>query len=235
MPEPKPTDGSELPSAADHDPTTEPADENEDTSGTEDADEVELQSGIPEEYAELLGERTLLWYESRAEYDDFERAVFLELRPKGIVESILIRDFVEYEWEVRRLRRVKAAAVYRELAIFASDELAETKGGLLNRVHSQTQMRHYVRGSAMGVSDAKKLLKERAEGLLLRPVDLHCAAHIQALPVLDAINRELARAELRRDQLLRQLEDRRMTLATMARCLVVRGEAETIEANVEAA
>lgn len=204
----------------------EPRDEGSDEEPTE------VEGGVPEEYATLLGERSLLWYECRDEYEDFENCTFVELRPKGVVECILVRDFVNYEWETRRFRRLMAAATYRELAIVASDTLSKAQGNLLERVHDQQLVVSYVRGSAMGISEAKNSLKERAGARLIRPVDLHCAAHVQALNVIEALCRQLAHAERRRDQVLKQLEDRRMTLATMARSIVLRGQAETIDADV---
>lgn len=209
--------------------TDEPRDE------SPEGEPKEVQGGVPDEYADLLGEPSLLWYESRDEYEDFESCTFVELRPKGVVECILVRDFVNYEWDVRRLRRLITAATYRELAIVGSDTLSKAQGNMLERAHDQELVVSYVRGSAMGIREARDGLKERASAKLIRQVDLHCAAHVQALNVIEALSRQLAHAERRRDQVLKQFEDRRMTLATMARCLVSRGEAETVDIEVGAA
>lgn len=198
-------------------------------------DESNVEGGVPPQYVDLLGEPSILWYESHDEYIELEAAAFVEIGPKGVVECILVRDFVNHEWEVRRLRRLKSAAIYRELAIVASDTLATPEGDWFKRAGDESLVANYARGSAMGINEAKKGLQQRARAKLLSPVDLHFAAYEQAQNVLAAINRELANAERRRDQVLKQLEDRRMTLAVMARSLIARGEAETIDVGVGAA
>lgn len=193
------------------------------------------REAIPEEYCHLLGERPLLWYEDEAEFDEFENAVFAELAPKGMVECIYVRDWVECEWELRRTKRLARAAIYSSLATFASDELAEAKGGLAQRMAHQDVMRNCARGSAMGISAAMNTLNGRAKELHLRPVDLHLAAHRDALQLTEAISREAVRLERRRDQVLVLLEERRASLAVMARCLIKRSDAEVLDLEARTA
>ena len=201
----------------------------------EEEDGASTRSGAPERYADFLGERPTLWYESDDEFDEFESAAFLEMRPKGLVNCIIARDFVDCEWELRQMRRLQRAAMYSSLPLVASDALAEQTGPILSVVRDRSQVEGCARGSAMGVPDAVKLLAERASKKHLRPVDLHLAAYRDALPVTQAISREIVRLERRRDQLLRQLDDRNAMLAASARSLIARDEAETVEATTVAA
>lgn len=200
-----------------------------------DDDCATIRRGVPERFANFLGERPTLWYEDADEFDDFEDAVFLEIRPKGVVNCILVRDFVECEWELRRMRRLQRAAMYSSLPIAASDALADQTGHIFDVMRDRAQVETSSRGSAMGVADAKTLLAERAAKKFLRPVDLHLAAYRDANEIMQVISREIARLERRRDQLLRQLDDRNAMLAATARSLIARDEAETVETRTEAA
>ena len=226
--------GSEAGGGHGSDASSEPVREAGDDDG-EDEEGASTRSGVPERYADFLGERPTLWYESADEFDEFESAAFLEMRPKGLVNCIIVRDFVDCEWELRQMRRLQRAAMYSSLPLVASDALADQTGPIFGVVRDRSQVENCARGSAMGVPDAMKLLAERAGKKHLRPVDLHLAAYRDALPITQAISREIIRLERRRDQLLRQLDDRNAMLAASARSLIARDEAETLEATTVAA
>jgi hypothetical protein len=188
---------------------------------------------IPEEYADFLDDRPLMWYDSEVAYDGLLGAVFAELEPKGIIECLLVKDFVDYVWELRGLKRLKTAAIHNQLPDIVEDVLTNPGRGLLEMLaHKQYHM-DLARSSGNGNEYSKVALAKLARKQHLKPVDLHLPAYRASLPLLEAISRAVERLERRKDQILKQLYDRRATLAAMARSLLARDEAETIDVGVE--
>lgn len=188
---------------------------------------------IPEEYADFLDERPLIWYDSKVAYEGLLGAVFAELEPKGIIECLLVKDFVDYVWELRGLRRLKAAAIHNQLPDIVEDILSNPGRGLLEMLAHKRYHKDLARSSGNGNENSKVALAKLAGKQHLKPVDLHLPAYRASLPLLEAISREVERTERRKDQILKQLYDRRAALAAMARSLLARDEAETIDLVVE--
>ena len=62
----------------------------------------------------------LLEGEDADAYEELHARVFADVQPAGVIEEFWIRDIVDLQWEISRLRRLKvnfmAATVYRGLA-----------------------------------------------------------------------------------------------------------------------
>jgi hypothetical protein len=63
-----------------------------------------------------LPDMPLLITESRNEFDEIGDALSREIKPSGIIEEMYTADVAYLLWEIRRLRRCKAAIINSELA-----------------------------------------------------------------------------------------------------------------------
>lgn len=185
---------------------------------------------IPSHLAHLIEERPLLWYEDANAYDVLLSSVFAELDPKGAIEAILVKDIVDYIWEARRMRRLKAAAMHAELPDTASKVMAKIYRGVHDVEYEQasSHLKHLMRGSTAGAEGFEEAALEAMEECMVTPDVLLYEAYKSGLRTVSAINDELERLERRRDQILRSLREHRAALAAMARSLVEREGAETV-------
>lgn len=185
---------------------------------------------IPENLAYLIEERSTLWHESGGDYDSLRAAIFAELKPEGVIECILIKNLVDYVWEARRYRRLKAAAIHAEMPAVAGQLLVKEDTGLFGNSYPDRQLvmrlaRAVVAG--VGASDNDSL-DIRAGSEHVTSDVLHYEAYKRDAEMHLHLNRECERMERRRDQLLKQIEDRRAALGAMARSLIKREAAEAI-------
>ena len=57
----------------------------------------------------VLASLPLLDGELIADYENFQIACYSDLKPKGMIENIWVDDFIQYEWEIIRLRRMRVS------------------------------------------------------------------------------------------------------------------------------
>lgn len=183
---------------------------------------------LPERLSYLLEEKPLLWYESEDEYDSLLGELFAELDPKGVIEALLVKDIVDYFWEVRRMRSLKVAALHVEMPSAAAGLLQRSYNPMMRNFEAQ-QIKPMVYGAVSG-------LKLQADALLTQMREAHVTPQMMqyealktGLNVMSAIETSIVRLERRRDQLLKSLADRRQTFRAMAKGLIERDEAELIE------
>ena len=193
-----------------------------------------LEAVVPEEYADLLEDRPLLWYENADLYERLLGATFAEFQPRGVVECLQVKDFVDYVWESRRLKRLKVAAVHYGLPDVVDHMLPFPGVGILSMLSERKHHGDVERAAGGGNPQAKAELAKFAREQHLNPVDLHFRAHQGGLAVLEAISREAERLERRKDAILKQLDCRRVAMAAMARGLLARDEAGTFATVIEA-
>ena len=183
---------------------------------------------VPEQFSHLLAERPLLWNESEDEYDALFGEIFAELDPKGIIEAILAKDIVDHMWDARRLRRIKIAALRVELPR-AFTELVKPQPSELMQNYLAQQTQPLVFAALAGKTIQAQALKKEMEAAHVTPEMAQYAAFKNASGVLTAIDAAITRHERRRDQLLKQIQERRQTFKAMARGLLERDAAEDIE------
>lgn len=185
---------------------------------------------IPPELEHLVSDRPLTYGEIPADYDKALVSIFADLDPQGTMEAILAKDVADWVWEMRRLKRLRAAAI--------AGEWAEAAWRLLGPVYSsegyatpphklKEELARVVRGALL------RIKKDAAEAHSLclranvRPDLLEYEAHKAALPVITAIQADLEKLERRREKLLRFYTERRAAKAAMARDLLEREAAAT--------
>ena len=190
---------------------------------------------VPPGLTFLVEERHTLWTESAEEYDALQAAVFAELEPKGIWESILVKDLVDYIWEVRRMRRLKVTATHAQVPAVAvsllfnySAPVTANSFGEEERISRLARCHVHERESTPGSAEERESFAALTAKKHVTPDVLHYEAYRTGYESIEGINRELTRLEGRRDQIMAQFEDRRTKLAAMAKGLLKR-EAEDIE------
>lgn len=187
---------------------------------------------IPERLLYLFSERPLLWCEDAGEYDALLAEIFAEMDPKGVIETLLVKDLVDYLWEIRRLRALKVAAFHAELPSAAGRMLERSYNNPMMRNFHAEQVKGLVFAAAAGLPvQAQSLERQMSEAHVTAAMMQYEALKV-GLNVMTAIETSLVRLERRRDQILKQISERRQAFKAMARDLIDRDEAQLIEANV---
>ena len=186
---------------------------------------------LPKGLTYLLTDRPLLWCEDQDEYDALLGEIFADLDPRGTLETILAKDFVDYIWEARRMRALKVAALHVELPRAVS-ELLKPQNSEGTQNYMAQQFQPVVFGALAGKPVASASLKKEMETANVTPEMAQYAAFRRASGVITAIEASVTRLERRRDQLLKQIEDRRQAFKAMAKGLLARETAEAVDAEV---
>lgn len=185
---------------------------------------------LPERLSFLLDERPLLWFEDAQAYDALLSELAAEYDPKGTVEFMLVKDIADAQWECGRLRRMRRAAIeveFPDAAHRLMRESYEEQTGL-GYSDARRSLEVIARLSIRGDGEASKELNDATEAAGVTYQMVHYEAHKRGLKTITAIEEALSRAERRRDQVMRQIEERRRTNAAMTRSLVRPDAAEDV-------
>ena len=154
------------------------------------------------ELDELLGPPPLLPHESLVDYEGLKARLRAKIVPQGVLEEIWLRDILDLQWEVLRMRRLKA----RLLANSSPSGLES----LLHRRVKYSDIEKFVgawgQGNKEDMKEIERLLNSR--GLGLDDVDAHSL--LKRLEPLESIDRMISQAEARRNNALREIERRLM-------------------------
>ena len=171
----------------------------------------ERQDGSVEitELDELLGPPPLLPNESLVDYEGLKARLRAKIVPQDVLEEIWVRDILDLQWEVLRMRRLKA----RLLANSSPSGLES----LLHRRINYSDVGKFVdawgRGKKEDIREIEQLLETR--GLSLDDVDAH--SFLKRLEPLESIDRMISHAEARRNNALREIERAREAAARKLR------------------
>ena len=164
------------------------------------------------------GPPPLLFGESREDYQQLFHGVWMDGKPIGVLEEILVCDVVDLSWEITRHRRQTAALMnataHQGLAIFL---------GTFPSEHSENLVEDWTARDPEAIKEVDELLKK---------ADLTMDA-IRALSLaknpdqFEYMDRKAATLDIRRAALVREFGRRRATLQLIARHLLP--ELEQIE------
>jgi hypothetical protein len=170
----------------------------------------------------LLGPPPLIPGEKLVDYQELAQRIAATVKPKDMLEEILVRDFVDLTWEIRRMRRLKAGfltsvqshGVQRVLTeILSYDEgrsaLADAWAARDPQAIKQVDDLLSAKGLSMDLAVARAL-----------------ASNIGPFERIDAM---ISNLEARRNAALRELERRRASLALALR----RATDDVIDAEFE--
>jgi len=182
----------------------------------------------PASIAYLIEERPLIWCEGPHEYDQLRLAFFAELKPDGALNSIFVKNVVDYVWELRRMKKMKHTAINCAMPD-AATKLLKSRSGLFGDP-DEGNIRKQSEAAAHGleVEDATggPDLEERMLSKRVTAEMIHYKALNSCSDEFHWISRECERLEGRFHRLLKDYEARNATLAAMAKSLVEREKAE---------
>jgi hypothetical protein len=122
---------------------------------------------MPTALRKLFSKPPLMAGEDKADYDELLQLVYAEVEPSAVQEWLLVRDIVDAEWELLRLRGLKPAMLHAALPRAFREELSGVDD-FLNSTLTPTIRRLVIRIAA-GDPDAKqelaKLLEQHAMSL----------------------------------------------------------------------
>jgi hypothetical protein len=178
---------------------------------------------------EIFGPPPLIAGESSSQYDELVARVVAAVRPKDVIEEMIVRDVTYHDLEIARLRRIKSG-------FFASGLQASLVAKLLS-VPKMTELKargltqRFVAGDMSAAKEVDNVLG--SAGL---SIDAATANTMTArLHEFEAIEGLLASAEARRHAALRELDRRRSASAeALRRGQVVEAEFEDVEGDGDA-
>ncbi len=159
----------------------------------------------------FFGPPPLLEGEDSAAYDGLLARVSGAVEPTDIIEEIWIRDIVDLEWEVQRLRRLKAQLI----------TVTAHKG--LKQILLDLKLTDYNTASALSVawaqcdSDSIKEVEELLASAELTMDTVMAQTLALKLDQVDRIDRMLMSAEARRNSVLREIDRHRASVAQALR------------------
>ena len=152
--------------------------------------------------------------EAMADYQAFHDSCRRAAGPKDAIEEVWLQDFIDYTWEARRLRRMKAS-------IIKAERKDAVKSLVQDCLDDTASAYHEARSLTQAWSRSEKESTARVEALLEEHG--HDAGTVIAkaiyrnLDILERLDKLIASYEYRRDAALRELEKRRDLLARRAR------------------
>ena len=158
---------------------------------------------------ELLGPPPLLPNESAADYEGLKARLRAKIVPRDVVEEIWLRDILDLQWEVLRMRRLKS----RILSSGSPSGLESLLHRRANYRDVEALVQGWGQGSKESIKQVERLLKQL--GLSLDDVDAHSL--LKSLDPLERIDRMIAQAEARRNNALREIEKSREVTARRMR------------------
>ena len=157
------------------------------------------------ELDELLGPPPLLPNESLVDYEGLKARLRAKVAPRDVIEEIWLRDILDLQWEVLRMRRLKAR-------LLGNSSPAGLESLLVRRVphHAREKLvEAWGRGDKEAIKEVLQILKQM--GLNMDDVDAHSL--LKRLDPLERIDRMISQAEARRNSALREIEKAREATA----------------------
>jgi hypothetical protein len=161
-------------------------------------------SRMPPAVRKLLGKPPLMIGEDPADYDELLHLVLADVRPSQLQEWLLVKDIVDAEWELLRLRGLKPAMLHAALPCAFQEQLTNVDD-VINPTLMPTIRRHVIgilAGNPAAKQELAKLLEQQSLNL-----DLLTAAAFQRniVPQLQA-DRMAGAAYARRNAAYAELE-----------------------------
>jgi hypothetical protein len=182
-----------------------------------------------------FGPPPLIEGEDRAAYDEFLARVSAAVKPVDILEEIWVRDIVDLEWEVLRLRRLKAAlmtasaytALWTVLNRLLDEETGDTDEETddtdeeTGDIDTSQLAREWVRRNPDAIKEVDRILA--SADLTMDAVGAEMLS--DNIDNVERIERMIAMAEARRNAVLREIDCHRATLGQELRRTVRQVEA----------
>ena len=178
---------------------------------------------VPDDIAEVLGQRPLLSGECPNRYDALFARFIVEFEPDGIIEWILLRDVHDLTWEIQRVRMLiaglvdasRSEALSSDLDLICEDD-PELKDQLMSAASRAWTL------EAVGRQD----LVAKSRGILndyqLSLASMKASAVRHSMTELATLEKICASLERRRSKALNEFHAYRIQLRHLARMSVKR-------------
>ena len=153
------------------------------------------------ELSDLLGPPPLLPSENVADYEALSVRVIAAVKPTDAIEHLYVRDAVDLQWELMRLRHLKT----RFLVSSASVGLKILMNMRMNYVDSDPNYKSWIKNERKGIKNIKSMLSDWG----LSEEDIHAQTLAKKIDEFERIERLIANAEARRNTALRELDRHR--------------------------
>jgi len=153
---------------------------------------------------DLLGKPALLKGERLEDYQALEASLMATLKPTDAQEYLWVRDIIELQWELLRMRQMKA----RFLSATASEGL---KIILLDRGVDHSKLHPTASQWAKNVPQVIENVRQLFEEWGLDESDILAKTYMKHIADLERIERMIISVEGRRNAALRELEKHRET------------------------
>ena len=176
-----------------------------------------LSDLLPKRIAGFLGERPTLPFESNVDFDALHAELIVALDPKNFVEDVHVRDIACIQWDILRMRNMRLAAIEKGLPDATLRLMTPEFRQAINDddAELEEEASYILRNAARGSVPHRKFFNSVAAKAGVTRHMLNVVAYTMALPTINALDEAIAKAERRRDQILRDLERRHSTLAAM--------------------
>ena len=158
---------------------------------------------------DLLGPPPVLPNESLVDYEGLKARLRAKIDPQDVLEEIWLRDILDLQWEVLRMRRLKSRLLGNSSPIGLESLLHRR----VNYLDKDKLVEGWGRGDKESIKEVEAILKSR--GLNLDDVDAHSL--LKRLEPLESIDRMISQAEARRNNALREIERSREAAARRLR------------------
>jgi hypothetical protein len=181
--------------------------------------EPKLSDLLPKRIAEILGERPTLPFESNDDFDALLAEFIAALDPKEFMDWISVKEIADAQWDILRMRGWRRAAIEKGLP---DATLRLMTPELSQAVHDddadpKEEATYILRCAARGSAAHQKFFNSIVDKAGVTHHMLNVVAYGMALPTINAIDEAVAKAERRRDEILRDMGKRRQMLPAMRR------------------
>ena len=175
------------------------------------------------ELSDLLGPPPLLPSENLADYQALSARVIAAAKPTDAIEHLYVRDAVDLQWELMRLRHLKT----RFMISSASDGLYSLMKVRMDFPPSDPNYKKWNKNEPEGVKNIKSMLADWG----LSEADIHAQTLAKKINEFERIDRLAANAEARRNAALRELERYREAVGRRLRNAIATEDAQFVDAD----
>ncbi len=180
-------------------------------------DQIELVSAcdveIPAAYKYLFADDCLIGLDSAEEYRQIRDSLIADTQPMDVIDWIWLRDLLDYVWEYCRARRIRNELIRSYMPAIASSMILAADGdedpsGNRKKYNISVAEKAF-NGDAKARATLNNLLTARGIGL----EKIAFVAMQRAHDNTRYLERDMGRAEKRRDQLIKDIEARKTIVA----------------------
>ena len=175
------------------------------------------------ELSDLLGPPPLLPSENVAYYEALSARVIAAAKPTDAIEHLYVRDAVDLQWELMRLRHLKT----RLLVSSASVGLFKLMDDRMNYVRDDPNYKSWIKHEPKGIKNIKSMLADWG----LSEADIYAQTLAKKIDEFERIDRLAANAEARRNAALRELERHREAVGRRLRNAIATEDAQFVDTD----